>query len=355
MRFARIYLIPGAVIQSVMVGGGYGTGRELIEFFTQHGPWEGLVGLIVATAIMSGISALTFEYARRHQVYDYRAFFKKLIGRGWILFEIGAIALFLLILAILGAAAGEIMEDYIGIPVLWGSALIYGLVILFVFYGRDIITRVLAFWSVFLYLVFIALFIAAWAGFPGPQAHDPTAYASDGWISDAISYPLYNVILAPIVLFAIRPIETGKQAIGAGVIAGLIAMIPAFLFHLLFSGIGPEIIHQSMPSYWLINRIAVPGFALVFTVMLAGTFVETGMGIIQGFNERIDTVRAEAGKPPAPAQVHAAIAVAMLALSYLLSKAGIIDLIAKGYGYISWYFGAVYVLPLLLAFLLRRA
>jgi uncharacterized membrane protein YkvI len=30
----RIYIVPRAVFQSVMIGGGYGTGREIVEHFT---------------------------------------------------------------------------------------------------------------------------------------------------------------------------------------------------------------------------------------------------------------------------------------------------------------------------------
>jgi uncharacterized membrane protein YkvI len=36
-RFFRVYIIPGAVFQSVMIGGGYGTGREIVEYFTCYG------------------------------------------------------------------------------------------------------------------------------------------------------------------------------------------------------------------------------------------------------------------------------------------------------------------------------
>ena len=43
-------LIPGAVLQSVMIGGGYGTGREVVEFFTRFGALPGLAGLVLAAA-----------------------------------------------------------------------------------------------------------------------------------------------------------------------------------------------------------------------------------------------------------------------------------------------------------------
>jgi len=56
--------VPGAVFQSVMVGGGYGTGREIVEYFTSYGFLGGLLGLSIAIACMATILALTFEFAR---------------------------------------------------------------------------------------------------------------------------------------------------------------------------------------------------------------------------------------------------------------------------------------------------
>ena len=32
------YLLPGFIAQSVLIAGGYGTGRELVEYFVQYGP-----------------------------------------------------------------------------------------------------------------------------------------------------------------------------------------------------------------------------------------------------------------------------------------------------------------------------
>ena len=47
-RFLRVYVVPGAVFQSVMVGGGYGTGREIVEYFTTFGSLGGLLGIAFA-------------------------------------------------------------------------------------------------------------------------------------------------------------------------------------------------------------------------------------------------------------------------------------------------------------------
>ena len=34
-HWVQIYFVPGAVLVSVIMGGGYGTGREVVEYFSQ--------------------------------------------------------------------------------------------------------------------------------------------------------------------------------------------------------------------------------------------------------------------------------------------------------------------------------
>ena len=96
-RFLRLYIVPGAVIQSVMIGGGYGTGREIVEYFTSYGALGGIFGICVAFVVLATVTSLTFEFARVFRAYDYRHFFKHLLGPAWVVFEVLIILLFLLI------------------------------------------------------------------------------------------------------------------------------------------------------------------------------------------------------------------------------------------------------------------
>src|SRR3546814_12128856 len=66
-------------------------------------------------------SMASFELARVARAYDYRSFFRVLLGRGWFVFEIGYFLLMLVILAVMGAAAGEIVHSLFGLPKLVGS------------------------------------------------------------------------------------------------------------------------------------------------------------------------------------------------------------------------------------------
>ena len=51
--FFQRYLLPGFIFQSVIIAGGYATGREIVEFFFGSGPVGGLIGILVAMFIWS--------------------------------------------------------------------------------------------------------------------------------------------------------------------------------------------------------------------------------------------------------------------------------------------------------------
>jgi len=97
----------------------------------------------------------------------------------------------------------------------------------------------------------------------------------------------------------------------------------------------------------MIGKLGLTSLLILYTVMLFGTFIETGAGILQGINERIDCYLAEARNSSLNPIYRAAIAVTAILVSAGLSLIGITDLIAKGYGTMAWGFLLIYVLPLM--------
>ncbi len=347
-RFFKVYIVPGAVFQSVMVGGGYGTGREIVEYFTSYGFLGGLMGLGIAFTCMATVLALTFEFARLFKVYDYRNFFKRLLGRGWVAFEALIILLFLLVLAVLASAAGNILQDNFGISYVAGLSIMLVVVGALTFFGRDVIAKVLTFWSFFLYAVFFTFFITVfshdWA--PISQAMSE-AEILDGWWQSGFKYALYNIAAAPLLLYVARVFETRKEAMRSGVIAGAIAMVPALVFQVAFFAAYPEILEQAIPTYWMMGQMGMTVLLVVYSVMLFGTFIETGAGMLQGINERIDAYLEEKRGRGLSRAAHAVIAVSSIGVSAILSLWGITRLIAQGYGTLAWGFLIVYVIPLI--------
>jgi uncharacterized membrane protein YkvI len=347
LRALKIYLLPGAILQSVMIGGGYGTGRELVEFFTRFGMAEGYLGQLLATALVSATFVATLVLAVRYQTYDYRSFFKLILGRAWFLFEALIVVLFVLVLAVMGSAAGSIMEDTFGLPATAGALIMLLVVVVLTFFGRDLITRVLASWSIFLYLVFIAYFVAVMLDLQPADWQGKLDWRVDtDWMVGGLQYALYNVTAIPIILYSARAIETESQAVGAGLLGGVIAMVPGMLFHWSFLGAYPGILDASLPVYTIFDGLNLPVLYACYLVVLFGTFIETGAGNIQGFIERLDSWWAETRGGSLKRWHHALIAATALILAGVLADFGIVDLIAQGYGTIAWGFLFVFLLPL---------
>jgi len=116
----RRYLLPGFMFQSVVIAGGYGTGRELVEYFLSHGPLGGLLAMAVSTVVWSVVCVAAYEFARTFKTFEYRSFFQRLLGPAWFLFEILYVTMMMLVLAVIAASAGEILYATFGLPRLVG-------------------------------------------------------------------------------------------------------------------------------------------------------------------------------------------------------------------------------------------
>jgi len=344
----RKYLLPGFVFQSVVIGGGYATGRELVEFFFPSGPVGGMLAMLVATIVWSITMMLSFEVARMAKAYDYRTFFTQTIGKGWVLFELAYFALLLLIMSTLGAASGELVSNNLGVAPEWGSIGLMVTIGILVFFGSSVIEKFLAGWSFLLYGAYAAFVIWCFSAFGDKISAGFSSHSVEGnWVVGGLRYAGYNLAVLPAVLFCIRHISTRKEAFTAGILAGPIAMIPAALFFIAMVGYYPEIQEQSLPVQYLLNIINVPAFGILFQVILFGTFIETGTAMIHSVNERIAEVYTERGKEM-PQWLRPIVALGMLLTAIVLaSKIGLVGLIAQGYGTLTWVFIVLIVVPLL--------
>ncbi|MEE4361822.1 MAG: hypothetical protein V2I63_09900 [Pseudomonadales bacterium] len=347
-QWIRIYLIPGAVLQSVMIGGGYGTGREVVEFFTRYGVTGGLLGIAVAAVCIAVIFALSLEITRRFAAYDYRSFFQTLLGPFWFLYELLIVALFMLVIAVIGAAAGEILATEFGISRWQGGAGVLAIVVLLTFYGREFVMRVLTFWSLVLYAVFLTYLASVWTTFGDAMTSGfAQADTRPGWFVAALQYSFYNVTAIPVILYAARAIDTPRQALLSGSLGALIGILPALFLHLSFVARYPAILDAELPVYEMFTALDAPLLKLGYLIVLVGTFIETGAGNVQGFLERLDGWWEERTGDRLGRPVHALITAGVLLAALSLSGVGIIALIAEGYGTLAWGFFGVYVVPLL--------
>lgn len=349
--FFRRYLLPGFVFQSVVIAGGYGTGRELVEFFLTQGPRGGLMAmLLVSTVIWSATCAVTFDFARRFSAHDYRTFFRRLLGgRWWVAYEAAYLAFLMLVLAVIAAAAGSILEETFGVSYAVGVVGMIAAIGYLVFRGSRTIERFFAGWSFVLYAVFVLFFILCLSSFGGEISQRfASVPAGEGWLLAGVRYAAYNLATIPGLLFVTRHVGTRREAVSAGLLAGPIAIVPGVLFYLAMVGQYPEILDRTVPANALLETLGARWFQLAFQLALFGTLIETGAGMIHAVNERVAAVyeRSRAKMPP---PLRTGIGTGLLAGGALIAQFGLIDLIARGYGTMTWIFLAVYVAPVLTA------
>ena len=343
------FLLPGFAFKAVVIGGGYATGRELAEFFLPSGPWGGLAAMLLAMILWSIICAATFALARALGAFDYRSFFERLLGPGWVLFEVAYILFVTLVLAVFGAAAGEIGAAIFGWPPLAGTAILAGSIALFVTFGNASVEGLFKYVSFLLYGVY-ALFMVLALGSFGDEiaARFAIPVPADGWVLGGLTYTGYNVIGAVVILPVIRHLTSQRDAVVSGLIAGPLAMAPAILFFVAMIAFYPGIIDETLPSDFMLQQLDMPLFHLLFQFMIFAALLESGAGSVHAINERVDTARRARGHAPLGRRARGGIAGALLiGCMFLADRFGLVTLIASGYRTLSWVFLAVYVVPVL--------
>ena len=344
--FRRI-LMPGLILQSVMIGGGYATGREIVEFFLVLGPSGGLLAMGVATVVISVITAISFELARKTKSHTYHAFFGQLLGRGQVLYELGYFLMGLLVISVIASAAGEIAQKHLGLSSSFGTLGLAILIGVLAIYGTHLIEQVLTGWSLLLYATYFAFVILYVSDFGDDLLSNLSQPVDGEWFYNGIKYVGFNLSVIPLILFCVVHLQSRSDALMAGALAGPLAMLPAVLLYLPMIVSYPEILGAAVPSDFMIDRLDMRWMSLIFYLVLFGTFVETGTAYIHALNERIAEAQRSNGRKMAFWQRGVTVLVVLIAANVLANEFGLIQLIADGYGTLTWFFILVFAIPLL--------
>lgn len=343
------YLLPGFAFKAVVIGGGYATGRELAEFFLPSGPRGGLLAILLAMVIWSLVCAVTFALAFATRSWNYRAFFKNLLGPFWVLFEAAYLLFIILILAVFGAASGAIGTAVLGWPPIAGTLSLIVCISLVAAYGSTSVERLFKWVSIFLYTIygiFVALSFFAFGDKILANLSAPTP--SDGWVLGGLTYAGYNVVGAVIILPVLRHLRSNRNALIAGTLAGPLAMLPALLFFVCMIAFYPQIGAEALPSDFLLQRLHFPAFHYLFQLMIFLALLESGTGCVHAFNERVaEAYAARRGRSLSKAARLSITGVLLLGSIFLAARFGLVTLIARGYRGLAYLFLAVFVLPVM--------
>ena len=374
-RFHTLVL-PAIIAQSMIIGGGYATGREVVEYAGRFGN-RGWLAVAIITVCFAVVMALSFELARLAGAYDYKTWSRNLVGPLWWLVDLLILSMMMLVIAVMTAAIGEVLQQTVGLPKLLSLALALVCVGFLSWRGSRFIEKAKTWGSAALYLGYCAFAVlvltapvdGAAVEAVGAAVAQPVAvvYASapatEGGVLEvivaAVLYVAYNVAVVPAVLFCLHRQTRRSETFSSGALAGVAMTVPfALTLACLLRSPQASVMEAEVPWLPLIGAAAdgrAGGPALwiaIFGLVAGWTLIETAVGSIHALLRRVESNlddlprrwRPVSGKLT-PVQ-KAGTAVGVLVAAAGLSTFGIIDLVAKGYGTLAWGFIALVVVPL---------
>ena len=147
-------------------------------------------------------------------------------------------------------------------------------------------------------------------------------------------------------MYTIKHSDTPKDAAIAGVLSGLIGILPGIILFIAMCGFYPTIIEQELPVDYILTQMNMPWLRYIFQIVLFGTLIETGSGLIYSITDRIAEAFKNKGQE-VPKWSTPVVAVILLVGTTAISSFGLTGLIAKGYGTLAWVMFIVYVIPIL--------
>jgi uncharacterized membrane protein YkvI len=343
-------------MQSVLIGGGYATGREIVEYGAKFGAYGWICGIIIFLGF-SIIATFSMEACRQWQVYDYKSLLKKLIGPAWIAYEIVYLLLAILVIAVMASAAGEILHETLQLDSWVGIGLIIFAVGFLNYKGDEMIARLETIGTVALFSAYIFFSFTIFSS-KGDEIVNTFELGRTDYLPGVpgfgillwtgILYVGYNLATYPASFFTFHGIQSKRESILAGMIAGVLMTVPWFLTYFAMMAYYPDVnvIGATVPWIKMLQPFS-PWLIGVFGVVVGWTLIETATGMIHAFIHRVETEARQRGKSLSKMK-KAYIASGALIASLLLARVGIIDLVAKGYTMMAYAMIAVYGVPILL-------
>ncbi len=353
------YILPGVLLQSVLIGGGYATGREIYSYGAKFGAMGWISGLTIGIGFAL-FAFLTFEICRMYKVYDYKNFIKQVIGPLWPVMDILTVLIAIMLIAVMAAATGSIFEQ-VHLPNILGSVVIVLVCGLLNFKGSKFIEKFESIGTVLLYggyiLFTIVVLIKRGSNIATVFASNNTS-AFDGkttvllCIWTGILYVAYNINSIPMGMFALTRQTKRKETIISGLIAGLLMVIPWFLSYfamMCFYG-DNTIVGADVATPWTQMIVAADGgtaLLALFSLVMGWTLIETATGCIHMIIDRFDVALEEKGKHKLSDKKRGLVTMLTLTAALVLSRIGVVTLIEQGYSLLSYGFILFYLLPTL--------
>ena len=286
----RVLKIGSAFI-GVIVGAGFASGQEMLQYFTSFGMW-GTVGAVVATALFAYLGMMLTRLGSRVNAMSHKDVVYKISGKRFGIIIDGVIIMTLFVVGtVMLAGAGSNLEQQFGLPAVYGSFLLVILVMLTVILDIPKVINIIS--SITPLLVIAVLAASAYSIFTMDLTFEQlTPYTKEietnlpNWIIATINYVSFNIAVGASMAFVIGGAEDNERiAAWGGFLGGLALGVMIILSHLaLFSQVN-VVGDKAMPMLAIINQIS-PYLGILLSIVLYAMIFNTAVGMFYAFGAR---------------------------------------------------------------------
>ncbi|MBO8141174.1 MAG: hypothetical protein H0Z37_03200 [Firmicutes bacterium] len=281
-----------AAYAGTVVGAGFASGQETLQFFTAFGP-AGSAGLILAVLLFSGFGVRVLWLGRKLNAGSHRPLVHWAFGPRVAPIVDWVLTLFLLATAaaMASGAAATMLEQY-GWPRWLGAALMTALSAATVLTGLRGVIRAIAFVAPL--LIGSVLAISAYSLSDGPgiaaalawEGRPQLAPVEPWWLAGAL-YVAYNMVLAVPVLGPLGAEARDRAALAwGGALGGIGLGLGAGAIHLAVAAHMPEASRFDIPMLYAARGLP-PWVPLAYSALLLAEVYTTAVAVLFGFAARL--------------------------------------------------------------------
>lgn len=274
-----------------IVGAGFATGQEVLQFFSKFGAW-GLAGLILTTIMFIVFGYIIIDLGKKLNARSHLEIIRYSGGRiiGTIIDAIITLFLFGALTAMI-AGTGALFTQQFHLQSWIGNIIMALLTAVTVLTGINGVINSISYIVPFLLVVVVGTSIYSIVNVP-PDLTASAVNAGDNglisnWLLAAVLYISYNTVISIAVLGPLGAEARSRKAIRNGAILGGIGLgIGSIMIYLALSGHIQNIQKLEVPMLYIAGSISSV-VQIIYAVVLIAEVYTTAVGSLYGFASRI--------------------------------------------------------------------
>src|SRR5699024_7923300 len=286
----RVLKIASGIV-GVIVGAGFASGEEILQYFTSFG-YMGTIAAIVSTILFAFFGMSLTKIGSRLQTLTYKNAIYTISGR-WLGYIVDAILIFTLfgVGVVMVAGAGSSLNQQFGLPVFVGSLILVILMMATMLLKVDKVIAVIG--SITPFLLLALVLVSVYSLFTMDMSFselNPIALEQEqnfpNWFVAGVNYASFNIAVGAGMSIVMGGAEKNERVAALGGLVGRLGIgVLIVLAHLAIFSKVDVVAAYDLPILKIVNDIS-PVLGIIMSLILFGMIFNTGVSMFYGFVAR---------------------------------------------------------------------